>query len=183
MFRAKYVAGLRAAGINDQPLFDALFAKPWVVYAKRPFGGPPQVVEYLGRYTHKIAISNHRLQAVGEGKVRFGYKDYRQQGRKRSMELTQLGFIRRFAQHVLPKGFVRIRHYGFLSSTAKGKRLPELRHHLQASTPAEAAAQSMHRRCPCCKKGKLIALECFDSRSPPALALGGAKKAVPCAIA
>jgi hypothetical protein len=70
-------------------LFDSLYAKPWVVYAKRPFGGPKQVVEYLGRYTHKIAISNHRLQAIGEGKVLFGYKDnYRQQGRKRSMELT-----------------------------------------------------------------------------------------------
>ena len=179
MFRAKYVAGLRAAGISDQPLFDALFAKPWVVYAKRPFGGARQVVEYLGRYTHKIAISNHRLHAVDEGNVRFGYKDYRQQGRKRSMELTQLEFIRRFAQHILPKGFVRIRHYGFLSSTAKGKRLPELRQHLKAPAPAEAAAQSIHRRCPCCKKGKLITLESFDSRGPPAWALGGAKKAFP----
>ena len=183
MFRAKYVAGLRAAGIKDQPLFDALFARPWIVYAKRPFGGPRQVVEYLGRYTHKIAISNHRLQAVGEGKVRFGYKDYRQQGRKRSMELSQLEFVRRFAQHILPKGFVRIRHYGFLSSTAKGKRLPELRHHLQVSAPAEAAEQSMHRRCPCCKKGKLITLESFDSRGPPARVLGGAKKSFPCALA
>jgi len=81
------------------------------------------------------------------------------------------------------KGFVRIRHYGFLSSTAKGKRLPELRHHLQARAPAEAAAQSMHRRCPCCKKGKLITLECIDSRGPPARALGGTKKVVPCVVA
>ena len=84
--------------------------------------------------------------------MRFGYKDYRQQGRKRSMELTQLEFIRRFAQHILPKGFVRIRHYGFLSSTAKGKRLPELRHHSQVSAPAEAAAQSMHRPARAAKK-------------------------------
>jgi hypothetical protein len=78
MFRAKYVAGLRAAVVKDRKLLDGLFAKPWVVYAKRPFGGAKQVVEYLGRYTNKIAISNHRLQAVGEGIVCFGYKDYRQ---------------------------------------------------------------------------------------------------------
>ena len=183
MFRAKYVAGLRAAGIADQPLFDALFSKPWVVYAKRPFGGPSQVVEYLGRYSHKIAISNHRLQQVGEGKVRFGYKDYRRQGRKRSMELTQLEFVRRFAQHILPKGFVRIRHYGFLSSTSKGRSLPELRYHLGVSTPTDAVVKSMHRCCPCCKKGILITIESFDLRGPPAWVLGGAKKSFPCAVA
>lgn len=188
MYRAKYVAGLRAAGIADQGLFDALFAKPWVVYAKRPFGAPiaigaKQVVEYLGRYTHKIAISNHRLQAVGEGKVRFGYKDYRQQGRKRSMELSQLEFVRRFALHILPKGFVRIRHYGFLSSTAKGKRLPELRSHFGVGAPEGVPVKSLHRRCPCCKKGTLITLEHFDSRGPPAWVLGGAKKSVPCVVA
>lgn len=183
MFRAKYVAGLRTAGIADQGLFNGLFAKPWVVYAKRPFGGPRQVVEYLGRYTHKIAISNHRIQGVGVGMVRFGYKDYHKQGRKRSMELTQLEFVRRFAQHILPKGFVRIRHYGFLSSTAKGKRLPALRHHLQVKAPADAVVVSMHRRCPCCKKGKLITLESFDSRGPPSWALGGAIKSFPYVLA
>jgi hypothetical protein len=183
MFRAKYVAGLRAAGIADQPLFDALFSKPWVVYAKRPFGGPSQVVEYLGRYSHKIAISNHRLQQVGEGKVRFGYKDYRRQGRKRIMELTQLEFVRRFAQHILPKGFVRIRHYGFLSSTSKGRSLPELRYHLGVSTPTDTVVKSMHRCCPCCKKGILITIESFDLRGPPDWVLGGAKKSFPCAVA
>jgi hypothetical protein len=72
------------------------------------------------------------------------------------------GIILRFAQHILPKGFVRIRHYGFLSSIAKGKRLPALRSHMQISAPVEAAVQSLHRRCPCCKKGKLITLENFD---------------------
>jgi hypothetical protein len=181
MFRGKYVAALRAGGIVDQALFDSLYAKPWVVYAKRPFGGPKQVVVYLGRYTHKIAISNHRLQEIANGKVRFGYKDYRQQGRKRSMELTQQEFIRRFSQHILPKAFVRIRHYGFLSSTAKGKRLPELRRNLQVSAPA-AAAQTLHRRCPCCKKGKLITLENFDGRGPPNWVLGGAKKLFSCSV-
>jgi hypothetical protein len=183
MFRAKYVAGLRTAGIVDKGLFDALFAKTWVVYAKRPFGGPRQVVEYLGRYTHKIAISNHRIQAIGEGKVRFSYKDYRKQGRKGSMELTHREFIRRFAQHILPKGFVRIRHYGFLSSTAKTRRLPVLQKQLSEAAPAVAVVQSLHRRCPCCKKGKLITLEIFGSRGPPIGVLGGAKKSISCAMA
>jgi hypothetical protein len=183
MFRAKYVAGLRAAGITDQRLFDDLFSKPWVVYAKRPFGGPKQVIAYLGRYTHKIAISNHRLQQVGHGRVRFSYKDYRRQGRKSSMELKELEFVRRFAQHILPKGFVRIRHYGFLSSTAKGKRLPVLRSHLGVNAPKAVVAQSMHRRCPSCKKGKLIILQSFDSRGPPAWALGGPKKPISCILA
>ena len=77
MHRDIYLSNLRVASIADLQLFDALFAKPWVVYAKRPFGGPRQVMEYLGRYTHKSTISNRRLQQVGEGKVRFGYKDYR----------------------------------------------------------------------------------------------------------
>lgn len=182
IFRAKYVAGFRAAGITDQRLFDNLFAKPWLVYAKRPFGGPGQVVEYLGRYTHKIAISNHRLQQIGQGKVRFSYKDYRQQGVKRSMELTQLDFVRRFAQHILPKGFVRIRHFGFLSSTVKGKLLPVLRSHLRVRASTQVAGQSMHRQCPCCKKGKLITIQSFDSRGPPDWALGGAKKSIACIL-
>ena len=148
-------------------MLDAPFGHDIVKIPLPPFGGPRQVVEYLGRYTHKIAISNYRLQAIGEGKVRFGYKDYRPQGRKRSMELTQQEFIRRFSQHILPKAFVRIRHYGFLSSTAKGKRLPELRRNLQVSAPA-AAAQTLHRRCPCCKKGsKLITLKNIHGRGQP----------------
>jgi hypothetical protein len=82
----------------------------------------------------------------------------------------------------LPKGFVRIRHYGFLSSTAKGKRLPALRSHMRVSAPVEAAVQSLHRRCPCCKKGKLITLENFDGRGPPTWVFGGTKKTLSCAV-
>ncbi len=115
--------------------------------------------------------------------IRNKYRRFRQQqGRKRSMELTQQEFIRRFSQHILPKAFVRIRHYGFLSSTAKGKRLPELRRNLQVSAPAPAAAITLHRRCPCCKKGKLITLENFDGRGPPTWVLGGAKKIFSCSV-
>jgi hypothetical protein len=88
-----------------------------IVYAKRRFESPKSVVEYLGRYTHKVAISNHRIQQVDDERVRFSYKDYRQNGLKKSMTLTHGEFMRRFAQHILPKRFVRIRHFGVLSST------------------------------------------------------------------
>ena len=89
------------------------------MYAKRPFSGPESVVEYLGRYTHKIAISNHRINNIEEGKVSFSYKDYKHSAVKKEMTLDGMEFIRRFAMHILPKGFVRIRHYGILSSTSK----------------------------------------------------------------
>jgi hypothetical protein len=103
----------------DKELRESLFRKDWVVYAKRPFGSPKSVVEYLGRYMHKVAISNHRLKSIDEERVTFSYKDYRSQGEKKVMSLTHQEFIRRFVQHILPKRFVRIRHYGILSSTWK----------------------------------------------------------------
>ena len=115
VFRAKFVASIRACGITDRDLMDKLFSKNWVVYAKRPFGGPKQVIEYLGRYTHKVAISNHRIKEVTDQQVRFGYKDYRKGGEKKEMTLSNQEFIRRFSLHILPKRFVRIRHYGIVS--------------------------------------------------------------------
>lgn len=85
------------------------------MYAKPPFGGPAQVVEYLGRYTHKVAISNNRIKSVSvEGKVLFSYKDYADGNKQKEMELPAPEFIRRFEQHILPKGFTKIRHYGYL---------------------------------------------------------------------
>jgi hypothetical protein len=183
VFRAKYVGVLRLAGIEDKELYASLYAKPWVVYAKRPFGGPAQVVEYLGRYTHKIAISNHRLQQVDEQGVRFGYKDYRQGGAKRSLTLSHGEFIRRFALHILPKGLVRIRHYGFLSSSSKSKSLASLRKFLGAKATLaspEPKEGTLHRRCPCCKEGQLITLYRFDSRRPPAEFFGGAEGILSC---
>jgi hypothetical protein len=115
VFRAKYVQQLREKGIADKTLIEHLFAKPWVVYAKRPFGGPQQVIEYLGRYTHKVAISNHRIIQVDKTAVSFSYKDYRDGGNTKQMTLSNAEFVRRFAQHILPLRFVRIRHYGILS--------------------------------------------------------------------
>lgn len=95
----------------------------WVVYAKPPFGGPDQVVAYLGRYTHRIAISNHRILAMDDKSVTFSWKDYADHNRRKSMTLDALEFIRRFLLHVLPRGFMRIRHFGFLSNRNRKSNL------------------------------------------------------------
>ncbi len=128
VFRAKCVGILSQKIELDKALRESLFKKDWVVYAKRPFSSPKSVVEYLGKYTHKVAISNHRLKSIEEERVTFSYKDYRSQGEKKVMSFTHQEFIRRFAQHILPKRFVRIRpggvpHYGILSSTWKREKL------------------------------------------------------------
>ena len=175
VFRARYVAALRKAFPGQPPVFfNRLFDKPWVVYAKRPFGGPKQVVEYLGRYTHKIAISNHRITGLDEQTVRFTYKDYRQAGNKKQMTLSALEFIRRFALHILPKRFVRIRHYGILSNAVKQTSLTVIREQLspgiEESKPHESAINislPVQTTCPCCKKGHMQHVMDFDHRGPP----------------
>jgi len=166
VFRAKYVQQLRESGINNKFLLDSLFEQDWVVYAKRPFGGPKQVIEYLGRYTHKVAISNHRLLEVTDTDVSFSYRDYRENGRQKVMELTHEEFIRRFAQHILPLRFVRIRHYGILSSTWKRGKLQALQSDLKIKIP-EVKAKTLLRKCPCCKTGTMITIEVFGKRGPP----------------
>jgi len=119
VFRAKFMACLRKEIQVPQSTAKVLFKKNWVVYAKQPFFGPKQVIEYLGRYTHKIAISNHRLESISDNKVSFRYKDYRTEGSTKIMELQATEFIRRFSLHVLPPKFTRIRHYGIFSSKNK----------------------------------------------------------------
>ena len=166
VFRAKYVQQLRSKGIDDQPLIESLFAKQWVVYAKRPFGGPKQVIEYLGRYTHKVAISNHRIMQVDEATVSFSYKDYRAGGKACRMTLSNDGFARRFSQHILPPRFVRIRHYGMVSSTWKRGKLQALQTTLQVIRKP-LPVKTLLRKCPCCKTGILTTIEVFDKRGPP----------------
>ena len=119
VFRAKFMAELRKALTIEQHIAKRVMDKEWVVYAKRPFFGPKQVIEYLGRYTHKIAISNHRLVEIGNGKVKFKYKDYRSGEYSKIMTLEATEFIRRFCLHILPSGFMKMRHYGILSSRNK----------------------------------------------------------------
>jgi hypothetical protein len=167
VFRAKYVAQLREKGITDKTLIENLFAKNWVVYAKRPFGGPKQVIEYLGRYTHKVAISNHRIVEVAESHTTFNYKDYRHGGLQKQMTLTHEELIRRFALHILPLRFVRIRHYGILSSTWKRAKLQGLQQQLNVQRPKQKI-KTLLRKCPCCKTGTLVTIEVFGKRGPPA---------------
>ena len=109
----------------------------WVVYAKRPFAGPEQVLEYVGRYTHRVAISNNRILDIEDGKVRFQWKDYRRGGQQKPMTVNADEFIRRFLIHVLPSGFQRIRYYGLLGNRYRKDKLArcrELHRHVEAGT-------------------------------------------------
>jgi Putative transposase/Transposase zinc-binding domain len=118
------------------PFMAGLKRQNWVVYAKRPFAGPEQVINYVGRYTHRVAITNSRILDVGEGRVRFTYKDYRDEARIKQIELSAAEFIGRFMQHVLPAEFVRIRHYGVLAN-GRRSRLERCRELLSSGMAAE----------------------------------------------
>ncbi len=139
----------------------------WVVYAKRPFAGPQQVLDYLGRYTHRVAISNGRLLACDNGQVRFRWKDYRANGKSKAMTLDAAEFIRRFLLHTLPKGFHRIRHFGFLANACRAAKLARIRAALDAPKPAPVTEPKDYReryailtgqridRCPICS-GRMV---------------------------
>ena len=173
VFRGRYMDGLKAAlpEAMTPELIRDLYKHQWVVYAKRPFSGPQSVVEYLGRYTHKIAISNHRIKNHEAGRITFSYKDYRHGSQKKEMTLDATEFIRRFSLHVLPKGFVRIRHYGILSSTSKLKCAVVIK--AQAKAPQAGAINKRTavvynpKQCPCCKKETMETLMRFQRRGPP----------------
>ena len=149
----------------------------WVVYAKKPFGGPEQVLRYLSRYTHRVAISNHRLISCDETGVTLKWKDYRIEGpgRYKTMTLDTHEFIRRFLMHVLPKGFHRIRHYGLLASANRAANIAHARKLLavpscpkQPETPKAAIDEPrvLPRPCPCCG-GRLIVIETFARGCEP----------------
>jgi hypothetical protein len=142
------------------------------VYAKRPFAHPKYVIEYLGRYTHKVAISNHRLREVNDETVTFTYKDYRKSAQQQEMMLSGVEFIRRFSMHILPKGFVRIRHYGILSSTSKAVSIPAIKAVAtdQIGGRIEARVLSIYdpSQCPNCKTPTMITIELIPKRGPPA---------------
>ncbi len=138
VFRARFVKSLRALNKENKlslPIPAGLFDKNWVVYAKQPFGGPKQVVNYLGRYTHRTAISNDRILKVDERTVTFAWKDYRNNYKKQITTLKGEEFLRLFCQHIVPAGFTRIRHYGFLSSACKKKSLALIRALLKTKLP------------------------------------------------
>jgi Putative transposase/Transposase zinc-binding domain len=168
LFRGKFVAGLRAAmdaGKLSLPAallapsacarwYAALYTKEWVVYAKRPFGGPERVLKYLARYTHRVAISNSRLLELRDGRVTFRYKDYADDQRQKTMTLDADEFLRRFVQHVLPRSFVKVRHYGLLANAQRETRLAMCRRLLLVESIAASlatadtlAVEPARRRC------------------------------------
>ena len=150
--------------LSDRSAFDAILTSlrstEWLVYAKRPFAGPEHVLAYLARYTHRVAISNHRLLAVDDNCVTFSWRDYRHGARTKSITLAADEFIRRFLLHVLPDGFQRIRHYGFLANGHRRAKLVLIRHLLAATLPpttnteqqpeCSVADTSEQSSCPCC---------------------------------
>jgi len=195
VFRGKYLAGLRQlydAGELAWPAALASLAEPaafaswltplyrqeWVVYAKPPFGGPEQVLKYLARYTHRVALSNGRLLAQDEATVSFTYKDYAHGSKQRVLQLSGVEFLRRFLQHVLPRGFVKMRHYGLLANRVREQQLALCRWLLAVSGVAAALVppdpESTDRdRCPVCGVGRLqrqgpLPLPCAAARAAAA---------------
>ena len=156
----------------------------WVVYAKRPFAGPEQVLDYVGRYTHRVAISNNRLLDIEGGQVSFRYKDYRNQGQQKTMTLSAEEFIRRFLLHVLPHGFHRIRYYGFQGNRYRKEKLDQCRQLLGMPIP-EVPTESSETRdyrdrceelngvslriCPVCRRGHMVLIDTFEASSRPAI--------------
>lgn len=161
------------------PFIKKLRQKNWVVYAKQPFAGPEQIISYLGRYTHRCAISNDRLVAMKDADVSFKWRDYRDQSKRKTMTLNGVEFIRRFLMHVLPKGFMRIRHYGLLANRYRMTKLAQCRKVLEQEappdTPAETIEDIMQRltgknihACPHCETGQWRIIETLPKqRGPP----------------
>jgi hypothetical protein len=187
LFRGKLLAFLRDAYAKGTLRFSgqlAALADParfqtwlrtlkesdWVVYAKPPFGGPEHVLKYLARYTHRVAISNGRLLSLEQGRVSFQWRDSKDKNRAKVMTLDAVEFIRRFLLHILPSGFVKIRHFGFLANRRRSIRLDLCRNLLNAA-PAGATAGlltdqqkcAVERRCPACRIGTLHLVERLSS--------------------
>lgn len=197
VFRGKFVAGLRqlrasgalayhgqATVLSEETawreLCHQLYHKSWVIYTKRPFAGPQQVIRYLGRYTQRIAISNHRLGSIEGGKVSFTWKDYRKGGKKGLTTLSATEFLRRFCLHILPLGFTRLRHYGILASRSKTQALAQARESLGVEPPPKPQQKDWQEKlkevigldlgqCPCCKTGRMRLRRGLapTARSPP----------------
>jgi hypothetical protein len=193
LFRGKFVHELKAArqrgdlqfhgalaDLHDERAWQSFLNNTvrtdWVVYCKRPFGGPQQVLRYLARYTHRVAISDHRLKDVTDTTVTFSYKDYRDQDTTKTMTLDGEEFLRRFLLHVLPKGFMRIRYYGFLGNAVRAKQLdlirgwlaprhetarPDSQTESEQEPPGPANAEAC--RCPECGSGTVQRIELLSS--------------------
>ena len=200
VFRGKFCAALAQAGATGalplaagspalgtaesfEQLRAQLYAQEWLVYAKAPFAGPARVLDYLGRYTHRVAIANHRILDVRDGEVRFAYRNRRQDNCAQTMRLDADEFIRRFLLHGLPRGFMRIRHDGFLANRHKARALRRCRDLLgQPANPPRRSPQSVVQwmqevtgidltQCPHCGTRPLLRLP-LPPRSPPTASRG-----------
>jgi hypothetical protein len=182
VFQARYMAGLRKLAKEvpltlEKRMMDRLFEKGWIVYAKQPFGGPRQVIKYLGQYTRRIAISNYRIKKIADDHVVFSYKDRRDKNKQKILTLTGEEFLRRFLLHIVPAGFMRIRHYGFLSSRNKTKALTVIRKELNTVVPGKKKLtwQQIAKtrlgfdpcKCPSCGGEMVIYKIIPRQRSPP----------------
>jgi hypothetical protein len=175
MYRAIFLKNiatipLEKAGFDLEKTINDLEKKRWNVFAKAPFGGPAQVVEYLGRYSHKIAITKHRIIAMTDADISFRYKDYADGGKTKTMKLSHDEFLRRFEQHILPKRFVKIRHYGFLQNQGKKERLAKIRASLNLGKQPEKvtiplAIKMIEKfgvdifKCKSCATGRLVLVQ------------------------
>jgi hypothetical protein len=156
-----------------------LYKKDWVIYTKKPFSAVKNVIDYLGRYSHRVAITNHRIKSISDDKVAFAYKDYHDHARNKVMRLDGTEFIRRFCLHIIPPRFRRIRHYGFLSNASKAKDIGKARKALLVKnqsllTRAQRKTLAIQRlfnapvdQCPCCRKGQMKIILAFCSNKDP----------------
>ncbi len=181
VFKGKFCSELKQMakrGDIELPgeLREKLYRKKWVVYAKRPFQNPRAVIEYLGRYTHKVAISNYRIKKAGDKQVAFEWKNYKKGGEKQLMALPVLEFVRRFSLHFLPRRFQRVRHYGILSSRGRACYIPGLQvdmgMRVKKRDKGEIRALALGRmkvtsKCPCCNEGNMRPVLPFGRDGPP----------------
>jgi Putative transposase/Transposase zinc-binding domain len=175
VFRGKFIDLLKKArqqgklvGVESNASFGRLLnasvKRDWVVYAKPPFGGPEQVLKYLSRYTHRIAISNRRLVSMDDQTISFNWKDYAHGNQTRTMTLDAAEFLRRFLMHAVPSGFMRIRHFGIFANCVRTQNLQTCRRLLAAAKPQEPqmsaliadGTESAHSRCPVCRRGRMV---------------------------
>lgn len=183
VYKAKFMAAIRKLIKNslipkqDAAFLDNIYKKEWVIYAKKPFAGAKQVIEYLGRYTHKIAISNHRLKQVTQTHTSFTYKDYKDEAKQKLMTLSNQEFIRRFSQHILPNGFTKIRHFGLHSGASMAKmdslsfqltnRLRPKFNRAASLIIAKEKSNYMPQTCPCCGNETMRTILLWQSGIPP----------------
>jgi hypothetical protein len=173
--KEKLIFTQKTAALNStqafQQLINSVSKTKWIAYAKRPFAGPKQVLEYLGRYTHRVAISNNRIISIDNGRVTFTYRNRKRDNEIEEMTLGAHEFIRRFLLHVLPKGLIKIRYFGFLSHTNKNKEIPLIRMLIDPdATLPEKTKETVYEMmlrltgiditcCPKCKRGKMIKIK------------------------